>query len=199
MLVMVGCQRPNPSMDINKNRVDSFIEKTLNDVKYDPYTGKIYFNQSLIQSDWVSLCENAHYVDSNFYPYRWSDYATLPGTGIEDEAFRRDLFDQMNSGRGWGIVQLSHPKAGLMHGDYEVSFGMLVTITWSGDSLYGGQFWATKTITGKKAEPAAQSPANKQPPADIKDRLKKLKEMFDANIITKEEYQEKRKAILGDF
>jgi hypothetical protein len=55
---------------------------------------------------------------------------------------------------------------------------------------------ATYTNPGWEPKESAPSEAGKAPGQDIFEQLKKLKELRDQNVITEEEFQEKKKSLL---
>jgi hypothetical protein len=208
LALSLSCTPPQPK-ETYWNLVVDFAKRAESYVQYDPYTATVHFDEGGIQAEWNRTLLSLRNAGCSASPFAWypNDYSVARGhfsqpLKFENEAWERDLWRQIQTGRGWGVVQTRYPKAGLQHGDYEVPVAIKLMFQWCAQESYGrGVYheWVIKGVKPEQTPTAPQKPAAPQPSADATERLKKLKEMFDAGLISKDEYDQKRKAILDQF
>lgn len=212
LFLSLSCTPPRPKDEYWKLLV-AFMRNAETCVQYDPYTATVHYDEAAIQQQWKLTLSALRNAGCSTSPFAWypNNYDTARGhfsrpLKFENEAWERDLWRQIQTGRGWGIVQTKYPKAGLHHGDYEVPVALKLMIQWCGMDTYGRGPYSEFVLKGTKPDqaPAAQPSAPKTPPApqpsaEASEKLKKLKELFDSGLITKDEYELKRKTIIDQL
>lgn len=214
-----GCAAPRSVQDESYQVLREFANEASKHVEFDPYTARIHFDRAAVQSGfdlmqsrliangcgpaspiWTYLGGSLSGDEDGFLNYWYED------TRFQNIEWKRDLFRQLRDARqGWGIVQVDYPKAGMQHGDFTVRALFAYYISWCGADGRGGDysmtpsFWFDVKSRAKVAAEAAAASAPQPAPAANDDavwKMRKLKEMLDAGLISQQDYDAKKKVIL---
>lgn len=224
LIILVSCATDSTVQNSSYEIIREFASKLPEVVKYDPYTAKVYFDRKTIDNRFQEVNFKLQYNGcGSITPI----YTFLPDedvfvkeidvvNGVQNDNWKKSLYYQIiNEKQGWAIEQMEYPKAGLAHGDYIVRSIVLFNIDWCGSNGRGGDYRrmfafyfdlispskndSEKSDEVKLNENSKIKTTNESNKTSIEEKLKKLKELFDANLIDKKDYEEKKKAILDSI
>lgn len=219
--VLSGCAAPRSIQDSSYRILREFAYEASNHVQFDPYTARLHFDSAAVQAGfgqmqnrliangcgpaspvWMYLGGSLSGDEDKFLQYWYED------TKFQNIEWKRDLFRQLRDAKqGWGIVQVEYPKAGMQHGDFTVRALFAYYISWCGANGRGGDysltpsFWIDVKSRAKEAAEAATASAphpdpTTAPSGDAMGKMRKLKEMLDAGLISPADYEAKKKSLL---
>ncbi|BEV72948.1 MULTISPECIES: SHOCT domain-containing protein [unclassified Paludibacterium] len=210
---LTGCAttQDEESFDASVTRNYQILLKNVqNSVKYDPYSNAIHYDINQIQAYYNSYL-NAVSNETGLmgiwgpmtvaYPenyinttdrYVAADYAQANGGTL---AAAR-LFAANN---GWVITRAGYNVDGKGYAGYEVPILFIGSIGWRGEKWYpmATVFNITYKSQHGVQDNAVAAPAGKT--SSNADKLKSLYELYKSGVLTKKEYEQKKKQLLESY
>lgn len=209
IVLLTSCATSKVSQDDAKKVLDDFVfNKVAPLIQYDPYTAKIHYDKDKIQSLFEECKRQVKLCGCSIRPVtafgnkeKWSQ-GYYQADGYQNIEWTNQVYDQLAINKnGWAVAQLEYPKAGLQHGDFSVKCIMHLAIIWCGATLQNPLYDLRYdfAIKNKSLPNSTTKTSNTAQQPSTTEKSKQLKELFDNGLITKEEYDQKRKQILGNL
>jgi len=218
LVFVSGCFASDPAFKAAIDKADATMKDVLQaELKFDPYSNDIYYNHDIVNNRYRQVFQELRGINGRATDVSMKNNYTDDNLERHIRGFIMPRFDTTFANQkpeiaakaaahmkkyGWAIFQVSYAKHEEAFGSYRVKVLFFGEVDEPGGiQFHTHSLWVPLEVSYK--DPKQEQPMPKSTsaaaPAALDEKLSSLKKARDAGLITEQEYQTKRKALIDQY